>query len=64
MNSFEADLKRALFSPLFVFGVIVMLYIINKMSVNSDLFKICVPVVASLPYSTAWIKDKRSGFIC
>lgn len=63
MNSFEADLKRAFFSPLFVFGIVVMLYIINKMSVNSDLFKICVPIVASLPYSTAWLKDKRSGFI-
>lgn len=63
MNSFEADLKRAIISPLFIVGVSVMLYIVNKMSINSDLFKISVPIIASMPYSTAWLKDKRSGYI-
>ncbi|MDE5776949.1 MAG: hypothetical protein K2I10_00315 [Lachnospiraceae bacterium] len=30
---------------------------------DSELFQISVPVLASFPYSTAWINDYQSGFL-
>lgn len=63
MNSFETDLKRAVCSRGFVLGLILELLILWKAGFNSDLFRISVPVIATFPYSTAWLADYQSGFI-
>lgn len=63
MNSFETDLKRAIFSINFFAGILLQLFILCKSGMESDLFRISIPVVVTLPYSTAWITDYKSGFI-
>lgn len=63
MNSFETDLKRAVLSIPFVLGVFLELIILQSSGVDSDLFRICVPILATFPYSTAWLQDYQSGFI-
>ncbi len=63
MNSFETDLKRAFINIKFLTGVLVQLLILCKTGMESDLFRVSIPVVVTLPYSTAWITDYTSGFI-
>lgn len=63
MNSFETDLKRALCSVNFIAGLFIEYMILCRFGFDSELFQISVPVLASLPYSTAWIHDYQSGFI-
>ena len=57
MNSFESDLKRAVISVPFIAGVIIETIILFTSGFDSDLFKVSVPVAATLPYSTAWLLD-------
>ena len=51
MNSFESDLKRAVISVPFIAGVIIETIILFTSGFDSDLFKVSVPVAATLPYS-------------
>ena len=61
MNSFETDIKRAFCSINFLAGLLIECIILWR--AGSDLFQISVPVLASLPYSTAWLGDYQSGYI-
>ncbi len=62
MNSFETDLKRAFFSVNFVAGLVMECIILRWAGFGSDFYQISVPVLASLPYSTAWLNEYQSGF--
>lgn len=63
MNSFETDLKRAICSRGFALGLILELLILWNAGFDSDLFRVSVPVIATFPYSTAWLAEYQSGFI-
>lgn len=63
MNSFETDLKRALCSANFIIGLFIECSILYRFGADSELFQISVPVLASFPYSTAWINEYQSGYI-
>ncbi len=63
MNSFETDIKRAFCSVNFLAGLLIECIILWRAGFESELFQISVPVLASLPYSTAWLSDYQSGYI-
>ncbi|MBD5556952.1 MAG: hypothetical protein HDQ95_16810 [Roseburia sp.] len=63
MNSFETDLKRAVCARGFCAGLIIELVILFGTEFNSGLFRMSVPVLAALPYATAWLDEYQSGFI-
>lgn len=63
MNSFETDLKRAFFSSNFLAGLVMECVILRWAGFSSDIYQISVPVLASLPYSTAWLDEHQSGYI-
>lgn len=63
MNSFETDVKRAFCSVNFVAGLIIECLILFRCGPESELFRMSVPVLASIPYSTAFLSDYQSGFI-
>ncbi len=63
MNSFETDLKRAFCSVNFIAGLLIECFILWRAGFGSDLFRISIPVLTSVPYSTAWLSEYQSGFI-
>ena len=63
MNSFETDIGRAILSRGFAAGVLLEILILFIAGFDSDLFRMTVPVLCTLPYSTAWLADYQSGFI-
>ncbi len=63
MNGFEADLKRAFGNWNFLVGLLLECTILYRFGFDSDLFQISVPVLAAVPYSTAWINEYQSGYI-
>lgn len=63
MNSFEIDLKRAVFSWKFLFGLILQIIIIKAAGFKSDIYMISIPVVCTFPYTTAWLLDYQSGYL-
>ena len=63
MNSFETDLKRAFGNLNFLVGLLLECAILYRFGFDSDLFRISVPVLAAVPYSTAWINEYQSGYI-
>ncbi|MBQ9934766.1 MAG: hypothetical protein IJO70_02870 [Lachnospiraceae bacterium] len=63
MNTFEMDLKRALFSKGFLIGLIIEILILDKSGFASDFYLLCMPVVVAFPYATAWLNDYHSGYI-
>ena len=63
MNSFETDLKRAFCSVNFMAGLLIACVILYNAGLDSELFQISVPVLSSIPYSTAWLNEYQSGFI-
>ncbi len=63
MNSFETDLFRAITSKGFVIGLVLELAVLMTAGMNSELFRVCVPVLCTLPYSTAWLVEYHSGFV-
>lgn len=63
MNSFETDLKRAFCSVNFIAGLLIECVILYRFGLDSELFQISVPVLSSIPYSTAWLNEYQSGFI-
>lgn len=63
MNSFETDLRRACCSVNFMAGLTIACLILYHSGLDSELFQISVPVLASIPYSTAWLNEYQSGFL-
>ncbi|MDE6025987.1 MAG: hypothetical protein K2G45_11095 [Lachnospiraceae bacterium] len=63
MNSFETDMKRAVFSYRFAGGVALMLWVLYTAGYGSKLYMVCVPVICTFPYTTAWLADYGSGYI-
>lgn len=63
MNSFETDMKRAFCSGNFIAGLVIACVVLYRSGFESELFRISVPVLAAIPYSTAWLIDYQSGFI-
>lgn len=63
MNSFETDLKRAVCSGNFMAGLLIACVVLYYAGPDSELFQISVPVLSSIPYSTAWLNEYQSGFI-
>lgn len=63
MNSFETDIGRAVLSRGFIAGVLLEILILFTAGFDSDLFRMTVPVLCTLPYSTAWLADYQTGFI-
>ena len=63
MNSFETDLWRAITSKGFFLGLILEVVILFTSGLNSEMFRLSVPVLCTLPYSTAWLKEYQSGFL-
>lgn len=63
MNSFEIDLRRAVFSGRFLIGLVIQIAILYISGFKSDLYYISVPVLCTFPYSTAWLQDYQSGYI-
>lgn len=63
MNSFETDMRRAILSRGFAAGVLLEIFILFTAGSDSDLFRMTVPVLCTLPYSTAWLADYQSGFL-
>jgi hypothetical protein len=63
MNSFETDMRRAVCNMNFVIGALIEIFILRKCSINDDIFIMSIPIIATLPYSTSWINDYKSGFI-
>ncbi|MDD6232782.1 MAG: hypothetical protein PUA89_08735 [Frisingicoccus sp.] len=63
MNSFETDLKRAVVSWGFGIGLVSELAILLISGFDSDIFRMCVPVLCTFPYTTAWLEDYESGFL-
>ena len=63
MNSFETDMIRALKSRGFLLGLGTMILVLCTAGYDSDAFRMCVPVVCTFPYTTAWIKESQNGFL-
>lgn len=63
MNSFETDMRRAMCSKGFIAGLAAGFLILMKAGFDSDLYRISFPVLAALPYTTAWIMDYQSGYL-
>lgn len=63
MNSFETDIGRAVLSRGFIAGILLEILILFTAGFDSDLFRMTVPVLCTLPYSTAWLADYQTGFI-
>lgn len=63
MNSFETDLKRAFCSRHFLLGLVTACMILLYSGSSSELFRMSVPVLPSLPYSVAWLDEYQSGFL-
>lgn len=63
MNSFEMDMKRAVISWGFGAGLLLEAAILIFAGFDSDIFRISVPVLATFPYSTAWLLEYQSGYV-
>lgn len=63
MNSFETDMKRALSGISFFAPLFLEYLIIRCMGMESEMFQISLPVLVSIPYSTAWLNEYQSGYI-
>lgn len=63
MNSFETDLNRAIGSRAFVLALVIQFFILWKFGIESEMFRVSVPITVTFPYSTAWLTDYQNGFI-
>lgn len=57
------DMKRAVISWGFGAGLFLETVILILAGFDSDMFRISVPVLASFPYSTAWLLEYQSGYV-
>lgn len=44
-------------------GTIIGIFILVKSGFDSQLYRISLPVLAALPYTTAWLQDYQSGYL-
>lgn len=63
MNSFETDMRRAIASKGFMAGLAAGFLILMQTGFDSELYRISFPLLAALPYTTAWIMDEQSGYL-
>ncbi len=63
MNNFESDIKRAILSPSFVIAVILQYLILDYKGMDSELFRIAMPVLCTFPYSCGWLSEYKGGFV-
>lgn len=63
MNSFETDIKRAICSINFMLCFIIESIILLQSGVESEMFRISLPLLSAIPYSTAWLAEYQSGYI-
>lgn len=63
MNSLYTDMKRAIFSKGFFAGIILQIIVLKNSGFKTDMYYLCIPVICTLPYSTAWLMDYQSGFV-
>ncbi len=63
MNTFEMDMRRALFSKGFMVGLIIEILILDTQDFGSEMYFLLIPVVVAFPYATAWLNDYQSGYI-
>lgn len=62
MNSLESDLSRAILSKGFLFGLAIELVILFSNDIDSDLFRMSIPLICTLPYSCGWLNEYKQGF--
>lgn len=62
MNSLESDIVRSMISVRFCIALAVMLLILFSNGYDSELYRLCVPVACTLPYSCGFIDEYKSGF--
>lgn len=62
MNSLESDLRRAILSKGFFFGIVMELIILLTNDVDSELFRMSIPLICALPYSCGWLNEYQYGF--
>ena len=63
MNSFETDLRRAIFSGRFFLGTAIQLAVLWYGGFGSTLYKMTVPIVCTLPYACGWLDEYKGGFV-
>ncbi len=63
LNSFETDMFRAVWSWRFFVGLAAEFLILVISKMNTDLYYISVPIVCTLPYTTAVLDELQSGYI-
>lgn len=63
MNSFETDLKRAVFSVRFLLAAALQLGILWGQGEASLLYKMSVPLACTLPYACGWLDEYKSGYM-
>lgn len=63
LNSFETDMLRAVWSWRFLVGLAAEFLILVISKMNTDLYYISVPIVCTLPYTTAVLDELQSGYI-
>ena len=63
MNSLFSDLFRAVISLPFFLAAALLLLILFCCGFDSDLCRMCVPLVCTFPYAAAWLEESRSGFV-
>lgn len=62
MNSLESDLRRAVLSKGFFFGIGMELVILLTNGIHSELFRMSIPLVCTFPYSCGWLNEYKHGF--
>lgn len=62
MNSLESDLRRAVLSKGFFVGIGIELVILLANGIDSELFRMSIPLICTLPYSCGWLKEYQHGF--
>ncbi len=63
MNSFEVDLRRALYSRMFIIAAFAQFIILYCSGYKSGLYYSSIPILCSIPFSDVLIKEEESGFI-
>lgn len=62
MNSLESDLRRAILSKGFFVGTVIELIILLTNDIDSEMFRMSIPLICALPYSCGWLNEYKCGF--
>lgn len=63
MNSFETDIKRAIFSKRFVIAVLLEMIILAVSGYKGESYSISIPLLSTFPYTISLLEDYQSGYI-